>query len=133
MLQLFDSYTSKFITWRVVRYEQEGDTHMLQVIARLQDNSRLDLRDYFSRMADENTLTNGQIPTALCDKGGITLHIGPVFLLRLITHIYPIRTYLSHLSSRISRICRTLSKRGLANRTTKRIKPGYCVIFTYGL
>ncbi|MBU0511867.1 MAG: hypothetical protein KKD28_11760 [Chloroflexi bacterium] len=47
MLQLFDSYTSLFKAWRVVRYEQEGDTHMLQVVARLQDNSRLDLRDYF--------------------------------------------------------------------------------------
>ena len=46
MLHLFDSNPSLFKSWRVVRYEQEGDTHLLQVSALLQDDSRLEVRDY---------------------------------------------------------------------------------------
>ena len=46
MLELFDSHPSLFQSWRVVCYEQEGDTYVLQVSALLRDNSRLELRDY---------------------------------------------------------------------------------------
>jgi hypothetical protein len=46
MLQLFDIYASLLKSWRVVRYEQEGDAYMLQVSAVLIDDSRLELRDY---------------------------------------------------------------------------------------
>ncbi len=46
MLRLFDTYASLFVSWRVVRYEQEGDAYMLQLSAVLLDNSRLELRDY---------------------------------------------------------------------------------------
>jgi hypothetical protein len=47
MLQLFDAYTSLFKSWRVVCYEQEGDAYMLRVAAVLQDDSRLEVCDYF--------------------------------------------------------------------------------------
>jgi hypothetical protein len=49
MLGLFDVYASLFESWRVVRYEQEGDTYMLQMSAILIDDSRLELRDYLFR------------------------------------------------------------------------------------
>lgn len=47
MLDLFDRYASLFKTWRVLRYEQEGETYLLQISAILLDGSRLELRDYF--------------------------------------------------------------------------------------
>jgi hypothetical protein len=46
MLHLFDRYASLFKTWQVVRYEQEGEAYLLQVTALLQDDSRLEVRDY---------------------------------------------------------------------------------------
>ena len=46
MLHLFESNPSLFKSWQVVRYEQEADTYLLQVSALLQDNSRLEVRDY---------------------------------------------------------------------------------------
>ena len=46
MLKLFDVYASLFKSWRVVRYEQEGDAYMLELSAILLDDSRLQLRDY---------------------------------------------------------------------------------------
>jgi hypothetical protein len=46
MLRLFDVYASLFKSWRVVRYEQEGDAYVLQLSAVLLDGSRLELRDY---------------------------------------------------------------------------------------
>jgi len=46
MLQLFDTYASLFKSWRVIRYEQEGEAYMLQLSATLQDDSCLELRDY---------------------------------------------------------------------------------------
>ena len=46
MLRLFDAYAALFRSWRVVRYEQEGDAYMLQLSAVLLDGSCLDLRDY---------------------------------------------------------------------------------------
>ncbi|MBX3053388.1 MAG: hypothetical protein KF753_18070 [Caldilineaceae bacterium] len=46
MLHLFESNPSLFKSWRVVRYEQEGDAYLLQLSAVLQDDSRLELRDY---------------------------------------------------------------------------------------
>jgi hypothetical protein len=46
MLRLFDTYAALFISWRVVRYEREGDAYMLQLSAVLLDNSRLELSDY---------------------------------------------------------------------------------------
>ncbi len=47
MLQLFDTHAALFQSWRVLRYEQEGETYMLQIAAVLRDDSRLELRDYF--------------------------------------------------------------------------------------
>ena len=47
MLRLFDTYASLFKSWRVIRYEQEGEAYLLQLFALLQDDSRLELRDYF--------------------------------------------------------------------------------------
>lgn len=46
MLELFDTYTSLFKSWRMIRYEQDGEAYMLQLSAILQDDSRLELRDY---------------------------------------------------------------------------------------
>ena len=46
MLELFDTYASLFKSWRVIRYEQEAETYLLQLSANLQDDSRLELRDY---------------------------------------------------------------------------------------
>ena len=46
MLRLFDTFASLFESWRVVRYEQEGETYMLPISAHLQDGSKLELRDY---------------------------------------------------------------------------------------
>jgi len=46
MLRLFDTYASLFKSWRVVRYEQEGDAYLLELSAVLVDDSRLQLRDY---------------------------------------------------------------------------------------
>ncbi len=46
VLTLFDQYAWMFQSWQIVRYEQEGDTYLLQVEATLIDNSRLSLKDY---------------------------------------------------------------------------------------
>ena len=46
MLQIFDAYSQLFRSWQVVRYEQEGETYMLQLTAILRDESRLEMRDY---------------------------------------------------------------------------------------
>ena len=46
MLQLFDTYAALFKSWHVARYEQEGEAYLLQLSALLQDDSRLELRDY---------------------------------------------------------------------------------------
>ncbi len=46
MLQLFDTHASLFQSWRLVCYEQEGEAYLLHVMAVLQDDSRLELRDY---------------------------------------------------------------------------------------
>ena len=46
MLDLFDTYAELFKSWRVIRYEQEGEAYLLQLSALLQDDSRLELRDY---------------------------------------------------------------------------------------
>jgi hypothetical protein len=42
MLQLFDAHAALFSSWRVLRYEQEGEAYMLQLTAVLRDNSRLE-------------------------------------------------------------------------------------------
>ena len=49
MLALFDRYTRLFQTWKIIRYEQEGDSYLLQIEAILADGSRLILRDYCFR------------------------------------------------------------------------------------
>lgn len=46
MLELFDAYPTLFQSWRVINYEEEGETYVLQVVAVLCDNSRLEIRDY---------------------------------------------------------------------------------------
>lgn len=46
MLHLFEANSGLFNSWQVVRYEQEGDAYMLQLKAVLQDDSRLEMRDY---------------------------------------------------------------------------------------
>ena len=46
MLRLFDDYAHLFQSWRVLRYEQEGEAYMLYVSAVLTDGSRLEMRDY---------------------------------------------------------------------------------------
>jgi len=46
MLELFDTFASLFKSWRVVRYEQEGEMYMLHISAYLHDGSKLELRDY---------------------------------------------------------------------------------------
>jgi hypothetical protein len=46
MLDLLDAYAVLFKSWRVIRYEQEGEAYLLQLAALLQDDSRLELRDY---------------------------------------------------------------------------------------
>ena len=33
MLRLFDTYAALFKSWRVVRYEQEGEAYLLQLSA----------------------------------------------------------------------------------------------------
>ncbi len=49
MLALFDQYAWLFKSWRIVRYEQEGDTYLLQITAILIDDARLALKDYYFR------------------------------------------------------------------------------------
>ena len=46
MLHLFDTYASLFKSWHVICYEQEGEAYLLQLSALLQNDSRLELRDY---------------------------------------------------------------------------------------
>lgn len=46
MLRLLDQNRDLFASWKVVRYEQEGDAYLLQITAVLADDSRLQLRDY---------------------------------------------------------------------------------------
>lgn len=46
MLRLFDAYANLFKSWRVVRFEQEKNAHLLQISAILQDGSCLEIRDY---------------------------------------------------------------------------------------
>lgn len=46
MLHLLDMHAALFRTWRVVTYEQEGDTYALVIAAILRDGSRLEIRDY---------------------------------------------------------------------------------------
>jgi hypothetical protein len=46
MLRLFDTYAALFKSWHVVLYEQEGEAYLFQLSALLQDDSRLELRDY---------------------------------------------------------------------------------------
>lgn len=46
MLRLFDERAALFQSWRVLRYEQEGDSYLLHMIATLSDGSRLEIRDY---------------------------------------------------------------------------------------
>jgi len=46
MLQLFDSYATLFKSWQIVHFEQEKDTYLLQISTVLQDDSRLEMRDY---------------------------------------------------------------------------------------
>ena len=46
MLRLFDQNRDLFASWKVVRYEREGDAYLLQITAVLPDDSRLQLRDY---------------------------------------------------------------------------------------
>ena len=46
MLHLFDAHASLFRSWRVVSYEQEGETYTLQVTAVLRNGNHLEMRDY---------------------------------------------------------------------------------------
>lgn len=46
MLHLFTNHASLFKSWQVSRYEQEGQSYLLIISAILQDDSRLELRDY---------------------------------------------------------------------------------------
>jgi hypothetical protein len=46
MLHLFDAHASLFRSWRVVSYEQEGETYALQVTAVLRNGNLLEMRDY---------------------------------------------------------------------------------------
>lgn len=46
MLHLLDMHAVLFLAWRVISYEQEGDTYALQLAAILHDGSRLEIRDY---------------------------------------------------------------------------------------
>lgn len=46
MLRLLDQNRDLFASWKVIRYEQEGDAYLLQITAVLTDDSRLQLRDY---------------------------------------------------------------------------------------
>jgi hypothetical protein len=46
MLSVFDAYGSLFKSWRVTWYEQEGDAYALHISGPLQDESRLEIRDY---------------------------------------------------------------------------------------
>lgn len=46
MLRLLDDYAHLFQSWRIQRYEQEGEAYMLHISAVLTDNSRLEVRDY---------------------------------------------------------------------------------------
>ncbi len=46
MLHLFESHTALFASWRVIRYEQEGEAYLLHLTAILRDDSRLEVRDY---------------------------------------------------------------------------------------
>ena len=46
MLRLFDQNGDLFRTWAILRYEREGDAYLLQMTAVLNDDSRLQLRDY---------------------------------------------------------------------------------------
>lgn len=45
MLHLLDAHAALFSSWRVLRYEQEGEAYMLLLTAVLQDNSRLESGD----------------------------------------------------------------------------------------
>ncbi len=84
MLELFDTFASLFKSWRVVRYEQEGETYMLHISACLQDGSKLELRDYL--FADSSRKYAYQW-TEVCDAGGIMRLTGRTLSRRRITYI----------------------------------------------
>ncbi|MCA9962942.1 MAG: hypothetical protein KC423_01820 [Anaerolineales bacterium] len=46
MLYVFEQNKAIVASWKVLRYEQEGDAYLLQLTAVLHDDSRLELRDY---------------------------------------------------------------------------------------
>jgi len=83
MLELFDTFASLFKSWRVVRYEQEGEMYMLHISARLQDGSKLELRDYL--FADGSRKYAYQW-MEVCGAGGIMRLIGRTLLRRRITY-----------------------------------------------
>ena len=47
MLTMFESRPQIFLTWHVLRYDQEDSQHILVVSAVLRDGSRLEIRDFF--------------------------------------------------------------------------------------
>lgn len=46
MLHIFDEHAEMFISWQVVRYEQEGEAYLLHLTGTMCDGSRLEMRDY---------------------------------------------------------------------------------------
>jgi len=46
MLHFFEAHAALFHTWRVTRYEHEGEAYWLHVSGRLKDESRLEVSDY---------------------------------------------------------------------------------------
>jgi len=109
MLQLFDTYASLFKSWRVVRYEQEGETYMLQLSAILQDDSRLELP---LPTAVANMLTIGWRPMVPCGGAGIMHPTGPALLPLLITYICQARRCRNHPPLQIWKTCYVSLKAG---------------------
>ena len=76
MLHLFEANSGLFSSWQVVRYEQEGDAYMLQLKAVLQDDSRLEMRDYL--FADGSwVVENFQDQAVSLQLNGQQLEVGP--------------------------------------------------------
>ena len=46
MLHFFEAHAALFNTWRVTRYEREGEAYWLHVSGILKDGSRLEVSDY---------------------------------------------------------------------------------------
>lgn len=84
MLHLFDHYAPLFKSWRIARYEQEGDAYLLHMSGVLVDDSRLELRDYLFADGSRKLPINGWSLMVPCAGVGTMRLTGLAFPLSLI-------------------------------------------------